>query len=177
MSKDVSKEIEFQNDIVAQMQANGRQLGKPELYDRATALYTADVLSFVKGTQPKEWQKFCKVYPQDSDTQFIKHLEEQLKKANPNAIDERATQLWRLGYAEELHQLQGGRQTCPVAASGGRRSRQQKGQGKELSLNNFHISRRYPPPAARKGQTVCAFAGSGRRVAPLRMWKLFLDNS
>ena len=55
MSRDVSKEIEFQNDIVAQMQANGWQLGKPKLYDRATALYTADVLSFVKGTQPKQW--------------------------------------------------------------------------------------------------------------------------
>ena len=24
----------------------------------ATALYTADVLSFVKDTQPKEWRKF-----------------------------------------------------------------------------------------------------------------------
>ena len=30
----------------------------------------------------------------------------------------------------------------------------------ELSLNNFHISERYTLPAARKGQTVCAFAGS-----------------
>ena len=97
MSKDVSKEIEFQNDIVAQMQANGWQLGKPELYDRATALYTADVLSFVKGTQPKQWQKFCKVYPQDSDTHFIKHLEEQLKKANPNAIDKELRSYGALG--------------------------------------------------------------------------------
>ncbi len=40
MSRDVSKEIEFQNDIIAQMQANGWQLCKPEHYDRATALYT-----------------------------------------------------------------------------------------------------------------------------------------
>ncbi|WP_422446057.1 MULTISPECIES: hypothetical protein [unclassified Endozoicomonas] len=75
MSMDVSKEIEFQNDIIARMQANGWQLGKPEHYDRTTALYTADVLSFVKGTQPKEWQKFCKVYLQDSEAHFIRHLE------------------------------------------------------------------------------------------------------
>lgn len=86
MSKDASVELVFQNDIIAQLQANGWQLGKPEYYDRTKALYTADVLAFVKGTQPKEWQKFCKVYPQDSETHFIKHLEEQLKKANPNAI-------------------------------------------------------------------------------------------
>lgn len=51
MSRDVSKEIEFQNDIIAQMQANGWQLGKPEHYGRATALYTADVLPFNKGTR------------------------------------------------------------------------------------------------------------------------------
>ena len=49
-NNDVSKEIEFQNDIIAHMQA------KPEHYDRATALNTADVLSFVKGTQPKDRQ-------------------------------------------------------------------------------------------------------------------------
>ena len=94
---DSTQERVFQNDIIAQMQANGWQLGKPELYDRATALYTADVLSFVKGTQPKEWQKFCKVYPQDSDTHFIKHLEEQLKKANPNAIDKELRSYGTLG--------------------------------------------------------------------------------
>ena len=97
MSKDASVELVFQNDIIAQMQANGWQLGKPENYDRTTALYTADVLAFVKGTQPKEWQKFCKVYPQDSETHFIKHLEEQLKKANPNAIDKELRSYGTLG--------------------------------------------------------------------------------
>ena len=94
---DSTQERVFQNDIIAQMQANGWQLGKPENYDRATALYTADVLAFVKGTQPKEWQKFCKVYPQESDTHFIKHLEEQLKKANPNAIDKELRSYGTLG--------------------------------------------------------------------------------
>ena len=97
MSKDASVELVFQNDIIAQMQANGWQLGKPEHYDRASALYTADVLAFVKGTQPKEWQKFCKVYQQDSETHFIKHLEEQLKKANPNAIDKELRSYGTLG--------------------------------------------------------------------------------
>ena len=44
-------------------------------------------------------------------------------------------------------------------------------------ISTFQDATRSPQPAARKGPTVCAFAGSGRRVAPLETWKLFLDNS
>ena len=36
---------------------------------------------------------------------------------------------------------------------------------KELPLNNFDISGRYPLPATRKGPTGCAFAGGGQRAA------------
>ncbi|WP_211828716.1 type I restriction endonuclease subunit R [Kistimonas asteriae] len=87
MSKDASVEAVFQNEIIAQMQANGWQLGSGDHYDRETALYTNDVLSFVQETQPKEWAKFCKVFPTDSEQHFISHLVTQLKKADPNAID------------------------------------------------------------------------------------------
>ncbi len=87
MSKDASVEAVFQNDIIAQMQANGWQLGTGDQYDRETALYTSDVLAFVQETQPKEWAKFCKVFPNDSEQHFISHLVTQLKKADPNAID------------------------------------------------------------------------------------------
>ena len=87
MSKDASVEAVFQNDIIAQMQANGWQLGSGDQYDRETALYTSDVLAFVQETQPKEWAKFCKVFPNDSEQHFISHLVTQLKKADPNAID------------------------------------------------------------------------------------------
>ena len=48
---------------------------------------------------------------------------------------------------------------------------------KELSLNNFHISGRYPPPAKAHPIVLLREAGSGRRVASLEMWKLFQDNS
>lgn len=94
---DATREAVFQNDIIAQMQANGWQLGSPAFYDRATALYTDDVLAFIKGTQPKAWEKFCKVFPQDSETHFIKHLEQQLKKADPNALDKELRSYGTLG--------------------------------------------------------------------------------
>ncbi|WP_067582970.1 type I restriction endonuclease subunit R [Endozoicomonas ascidiicola] len=84
---DSTNESHFQNDIIAQMQANGWQLGSGDQYHRETALYTSDVLGFVQETQPKEWAKFCKVFPTDSEQHFINHLVAQLKKADPNAID------------------------------------------------------------------------------------------
>ncbi len=84
---DSTSEATFQNEIIAQMQANGWQLGSGDQYHRETALYQRDVLDFVQQTQPKEWAKFCKVFPNDSEQHFINHLVTQLKKADPNAID------------------------------------------------------------------------------------------
>lgn len=83
--------------MIAQMQANGWLLGTPGQYDRETALYTTDVLTFVKDTQPKEWEKFCKLFPNDSDAHFIAHLTAQLKKANPSTIDKEMRSYGTLG--------------------------------------------------------------------------------
>ncbi|KEQ12598.1 hypothetical protein GZ77_19025 [Endozoicomonas montiporae] len=66
---DSTTESIFQNDMIARLQAKGWLLGSGDQYDRETALYTRDVLDFVKNTQPKEWQKFCKSFPVDSATE------------------------------------------------------------------------------------------------------------
>jgi len=84
---DQANERIFQDNIINQMVANGWLLGSPENYQRENALYTQDVLSFVKETQPKEWLKFCKTFPVDSETHFINALVVQLKKADINATD------------------------------------------------------------------------------------------
>ena len=97
MSKDVTKESVFQDDMIARLQAKDWLLGSGEQYDRETALYTSDVLDFVKNTQPKEWQKFCKNFPVDSEQNFIKHLVTQLKKADANAIDKDLRSFGTLG--------------------------------------------------------------------------------
>lgn len=88
MSTDATQERIFQDDIITQMVANGWVQGLPEDYNRESALYEQDVLAFVKETQPKEWQKFCKVYPIDSERHFIDALVAQLKKADINATDQ-----------------------------------------------------------------------------------------
>ncbi|KEQ12605.1 Restriction endonuclease, type I, EcoRI, R subunit/Type III [Endozoicomonas montiporae] len=90
-------ESAFQNDMITRLQDKGWLLGSGDQYDRKTALYTSDVLDFVKNTQPKEWQKFCKSFPVDSEQHFISHLVNQLKKADANAIDKELRSFGTLG--------------------------------------------------------------------------------
>lgn len=89
----MTQESAFQTDIIEQMVAVGWFTGKSANYNRDTALYTDDVLGYVKESQPKEWEKFCKIYPVDSDKHFINHLLDQLKKADANATD-KASRTW-----------------------------------------------------------------------------------
>lgn len=84
---DNAAELKFQNDVIAQLLANGWQLGSPAKYQRDTALYTEDVLAFIKATQTTEWEKFSRLFPIDTDKQFIEHLAIQLNKADTNAMD------------------------------------------------------------------------------------------
>lgn len=84
---DVTQERIFQDDIISQMVANGWVEGTGAGYNCETALYEQDALAFVKNTQPKEWQKLCKVFPNDPERHFLEALVAQLKKADINATD------------------------------------------------------------------------------------------
>ncbi|WP_455811522.1 type I restriction endonuclease subunit R [Pseudomonas graminis] len=87
MSTDTTQELIFQNEMIAQMVRNGWIVGKGDGYDRERALYTQDALHFVQTTQPQEWEKFAKVYPNDTVRHFLDNLVAQLKKADINATD------------------------------------------------------------------------------------------
>ncbi|WP_018694294.1 type I restriction endonuclease subunit R [Algicola sagamiensis] len=95
--KDTTQEKVFQDDIISQMVANGWVQGTGEGYNRDSALYEADVLTFIKQTQPKEWEKFCKVFPTDSERHFLDALVTQLKKADENATDRASRTFGTLG--------------------------------------------------------------------------------
>ncbi|AFS36341.1 type I restriction endonuclease subunit R [Alteromonas macleodii] len=97
MSMDATQERIFQDDIISQMLVNGWQLGQPENYNRDSALYEQDVLAFIKETQPKEWEKFYKVFPIDSERHFLDALVSQLKKADINATDQASRTYGTLG--------------------------------------------------------------------------------
>lgn len=92
-----TKEAVFQADIIRQMVANDWVEGKPEGYNRESALYEQDVLSFVKHTQPEEWDKFCKVFPTEPERHFLEALVVQLKKADENATDKASRTFGTLG--------------------------------------------------------------------------------
>ncbi|MCK9535047.1 MAG: DEAD/DEAH box helicase family protein [Pseudomonas sp.] len=95
MSK--ASELTFQNDMIRQMLANGWQLGTPPGYNRELALYEEDVLGFVKDTQDEQWQKFCKLYPNNPETKFLERVATQLNKADPNAANKELRTFGTLG--------------------------------------------------------------------------------
>lgn len=82
-----SNEFTFQNDMIKQLVANGWLLGKPENYNRELALYSEDLLGFIKDTQDEQWQKFCTLYPKDTENKFLERVASQLNKADPNAAN------------------------------------------------------------------------------------------
>ncbi|HCE3485180.1 TPA: type I restriction endonuclease subunit R [Vibrio parahaemolyticus] len=97
MSRDSTVERVFQDDIIRQMVTNGWVQGTGEGYNRESALYESDALTFIKQTQPKEWEKFCKVFPTDSERHFLDALVAQLKKADENATDRASRTFGTLG--------------------------------------------------------------------------------
>lgn len=96
-ANNVSYETVFQADIIDQMQAHGWQLGQSANYQRETALYEQDALAFVQNTQPDEWDKFCRVFPIDSERHFTEALVKQLNKADINATDRASRTYGTLG--------------------------------------------------------------------------------
>ncbi|RVU29318.1 type I restriction endonuclease subunit R [Neptunomonas marina] len=92
-----SKEVIFQNDIIAQLVANGWLLGAPAGYNRELALYEEDLLAFVKETQPTQWAKYGKLYPQNPEQHFLERVASQLAKADPNAASKELRTFGTLG--------------------------------------------------------------------------------
>ena len=92
-----TNELTFQNDMIRQLIANGWLLGKSEHYNRELALYEEDVLGFVKDTQDEQWQKFCGLYPNNPEQQFLERVASQLNKADPNTANKEMRTYGTLG--------------------------------------------------------------------------------
>lgn len=92
-----AQEKDFQNEIIAQLQENGWLVGESSHYDRKRALYPEDLLGFVQTTQPEQWQKYQKLYPNDTETHFLNRVEQQLAKANSNAVNKELRTFGTLG--------------------------------------------------------------------------------
>jgi len=84
---DKANERTFQNDVVTQLREQGWLEGSPEGYNRELGLYEEDLLGFVKESQPKQWEKYSKLYPNNADQKLLERVAKQLNKADPNAAD------------------------------------------------------------------------------------------
>ena len=104
-----ANEFTFQNDMIRQLVSNGWLLGKPENYNRELALYSEDVLGFVKDTQQEQWKKFCSLYPNDTDAKFLEHVGAQLNKADPNAANKEMRTFGTLGVLRNELRIRGTR--------------------------------------------------------------------
>lgn len=77
---DLHKEIEFENDICAQLAGAGWLYsdGDAAHYDRARALFPADVRAWVEATQPKAWESLQKNHGNAAEAVLLDRLRKQL---------------------------------------------------------------------------------------------------
>lgn len=81
----ITKEAQFQNDILDQMQSHGWLVGESNKYNKKLALYPEDVIAFAKQSQPEQWNKLAKHYPETERNPtatadaLLKSLERELK--------------------------------------------------------------------------------------------------
>ena len=74
------KEISFENEICQHLAANGWRYAEGDAagYDRARALFPADVLAWVQATQPKAWETLTKNHGAKADGTLLARLRDQL---------------------------------------------------------------------------------------------------
>ena len=76
----LQKEISFENEICAALAAQGWLYaeGDAQQYDRARALFPADVLAWVQETQPKAWESLIKNHGASADAVLLDRLRKSL---------------------------------------------------------------------------------------------------
>lgn len=76
-----SREVQFQQDIITAMVAQGWLTGPASGYDRRTALYTEDFLGYFKDAWPERWDKFAKANPNNPEAVLVQKLVRELEQS------------------------------------------------------------------------------------------------
>ena len=86
-----TKEKRFEEDIETYLCTEGGYTkGNPKAFDRRLALDKATFLSFVKASQPKQWERYVKIYGMDSEKQMIDRFCVSFVKGLPTAASNSA---------------------------------------------------------------------------------------
>ena len=81
-----AQEVVFQKDILDQMQSHGWLLGESNKYNKELALYPEDVISFIKTTQPEQWEKQLKIHPKNPEDALLKTVVRDLSASNKGTL-------------------------------------------------------------------------------------------
>ena len=66
------KEKRFEQDIEEYLlKKGGYKKGNPSAFDRKLALDKETFISFIKTSQPKNWERYVKIYGNDSERQIV----------------------------------------------------------------------------------------------------------
>lgn len=75
------KEIVFEDEIVNYLTTQSKWLeGESKNYDKELALYKEDLVDYIKTTQPKEYEKFLKRHPNDTDEHLSRFIAKEMDK-------------------------------------------------------------------------------------------------
>ncbi len=76
------KEKRFEQDIEEYLITyGGYEKGDPKAFDREKALDTATFLHFIQSSQPKQWERYQKIYGSDSERQLVDRFCREVKLA------------------------------------------------------------------------------------------------
>ena len=83
MQETLLKEKNFEEAIENYLiTEGGYQKGNPKALNRATALDEDTFLGFIQTTQPKEWEKHCRNYPNNPEQALLKRFQDEVASTN-----------------------------------------------------------------------------------------------
>lgn len=77
------KEKRFEQDIEEYLiTQGGYQKGNPSAFDRKLAMDKSTFVSFIKASQPSQWQRYEKIYGADSENKIVERFNREVKMTN-----------------------------------------------------------------------------------------------
>jgi len=83
------REVEFENDICRHLAAHGWLYDPADAaaYDRTRALFPADVLAWVRETQPKAWEGLTKSHGTAAEAVLLDRIRKQMDRAGSGNLN------------------------------------------------------------------------------------------
>ncbi|QQL43713.1 type I restriction endonuclease subunit R [Sulfuriroseicoccus oceanibius] len=104
---DIHKEISFEDEICAHLSKHGWLYAKGDAqhYDRERALFPADLVAWVKESQPKAWEALVKNHGSQAETTLLTRVRDQLNQRGSLDVLRNGVELLGLRQALRLAQF------------------------------------------------------------------------